>query len=143
MTEFRPNPLYQHGVVTTNGDGLTIDDVSPLFREHRQAVIDAQSQVAMAKAEAQKAKDAARAAEELAERARQDAETKAAQAAALESEVKIAEDTLTREEEIANTEQKIEEEYAIVLVDEVKAAFAETDEPKKPTRRTRKAAAEE
>ena len=91
MTEFRPNPLYQHGIVTTNGDGLSIDDVSPLFREHRQAVIDAQSEAAVAKVEAQKAKDAAEAAARLAEQARQDAETKAAQAAALESQVQVAE----------------------------------------------------
>lgn len=115
MTDFKPNPLFQHGVVTTNGDGLTINDVTPLFAQHRQAVVDAQSEAAVAKAEAQKAKDAAEAAARLAEQARQDAETKAAQAAALESKVQVVEEDLARAEAIANTEQIIEETYGVEL----------------------------
>lgn len=115
MTEFKPNPLFQHGVVTTNGDGMSIDDVSPLFKEHRAAVVAAHSDVAVAKEEAQRAKDAAEAAARLAEQARQEAETKAAEAAALESEVKVAEAAAAREEAIANTEAIIEEQSGIEL----------------------------
>jgi hypothetical protein len=132
MTEFRPNPLFQAGVVSTNGDGLSIDQVSPLFKEHREAVASAQSEVAVAKAEAQKAKDAAEAAARLAEQARQDAETKAAQAATLESEVRVMEDR-SFAEGVANTEKIIEETYGIELKTEAE------EEPKPKTTRARKA----
>lgn len=121
MTEFKPNPLFQHGVVTTNGDGLSIDDVSSLFQEHRDAVAAAQGEATNAKAEAQRARDAAEAAARFADQARQEAETLAAQAAVLESQVQVAEVEVASEpapdfsEAIANTEKIIEETYGITL----------------------------
>lgn len=37
MSNFEPNPLYQLGVVSTNTDGLSINDVTPIFDAHRKA----------------------------------------------------------------------------------------------------------
>lgn len=125
---FKPNPLFQRGVVTTNGDGLTINDVTDLFQTHRDAVFSAQSQAAIAKEDAQKAKDAADALAKQAEMARQDAETLAAQAAALESEVQVKEAVLAEAETETRAGTSFAEEF-----DQVEHVVSEDEVPSEPT----------
>ena len=89
------NPLFQHGVVTTSGDGLSIEEVSPLFVNHRETAFAARTKAAIAAEEAERAKFAAEELAKAAERAKQDAETKAAQAADAAAEADAAEAAAT------------------------------------------------
>lgn len=143
MTEFKPNPLFQHGVVTTNGDGLSIDDVSSLFQEHRDAVAAAQGEATNAKAEAQRARDAAEAAARFADQARQEAETLAAQAAVLESQVQVAEVEVASEpapdlEVPVEAATPVEEESEEVFVVDDKTGEGQLVEKPKRAPRARK-----